>query len=484
MKSIGIIGGGTAGFVAALILKNTYPSVDIEVVRSTKIGTIGVGEGSTEHWSFFMDYVNIEPYEIIKECDATFKSGIMFENWGEKDYLQNVEGNLVGDQQGLLFVYAKYIAEGYGPKDLVGINTWNSMVPFNRFMDNTPKDTLVSQYHFNTNKLNDFLTKKSIERGISVVDDEILDVVTEQDQIKFLKSENKIYNYDFYVDCTGFSKILISKLGAKWNSYSDYLAMKEAIVFPTDNEDYPMWTLARAMDAGWMFRIPVWERKGNGYIFDSNFINADEAQREVESYLGHSIEVAKHIKFDPGALDKTWIGNCCAIGLSASFVEPLEASSIGTSIQQSFLLADRINNYNEHTIKLYNKQVEKILENIRDFIVLHYITNRDDTDFWKYIKTIDLPESLKDKLNLWKTRLPNKEDFSDITTRLLFNEYNFLIVMHGLGLIDKETARKQYSLIPQDAKEYAHEVQQNMEQLVNVKCIPHQMMIDLIRRLS
>ena len=226
--------------------------------------------------------------------------------------------------------------------------------------------------------------------GCTVVDDEITDVVvSEWNKIESISSEKEKYEYDFYVDCTGFAKLLIGQLGAQWQSYSKYLKMKEAIVFPTPEEDeIPLWTLAKAMNAGWLFRIPVQGRKGNGYIFDSDFITAEEAQREAESYLGHGVEVAKNIKFDPGALDRPWISNVCAIGLSASFVEPLEASSIGTSINQSFLLAQRIVNYNQESIDRYNAEVGAIMDNIRDFIALHYITDRRDTSFWQEVATI------------------------------------------------------------------------------------------------
>ena len=372
-----VVGGGTAGFVAALILKKSYPDFTVDIIRSSKIGTIGVGEGSTEHWSAFMDFMGIQAGDLIKNTDATFKSGIMFQNWSKVDFLQSVHDPFVSEHLGLPMMYAKLIKDKPHPKELVGEYTWNSHLPFNKFMEENINETGVSQYHFNTHKLNDFLTAKAVDLGCNITDDEIEDVILNDfGAVRKLQSKTNTYEYDFYVDCTGFSRLLIGKLGAKWQSYSRYLKMKEAIVFPTpEEEELPLWTVARAMDSGWMFRIPVWGRKGNGYIFDSDFISPDEAHKEAETFLGHGVEVAKHLKFDPGALDKPWIKNVCAVGLSASFVEPLEASSIGTSINQSFLLASRILNYNPNSIDRYNKEVDAIMNNIRDFIVLHYITN-------------------------------------------------------------------------------------------------------------
>ena len=483
---IAVVGGGTAGFVSALILKTSFPQYEVDVIRSTKIGTIGVGEGSTEHFTAFMDYVGISAGELVKETDASFKSGIMFKDWGGKDYLQNVHGPYTVAHLGMPMAYAKLIGENSDPREFVGDYLYENKTPFMKFMEERPNETGVSQYHFNTHKLNDYLTKKAEEKGCVVLDDEIEDVIfNDLGSVRQIKSQSNTYEYDFYVDCTGFARLLIGKLGAKWQSYSKYLKMKEAIVFPTAEEDeIPIWTLARAMNSGWMFRIPIWGRKGNGYIFDSDFITPDQAQIEIETYLGHGVQIAKHLKFEPGCLDKPWIKNVCAIGLSANFVEPLEASSIGTSINQSFLLASRILNYNPNSIDRYNKEVDAIMNNIRDFIVLHYITNRTDTQFWTHLQTAEIPDSLATNLDMWKTRLPIADDFTDCTSKILFNEYNYILVLYGLGLIDTEMVRKQYESIPKEAKFFADQSLTSKLEHDKLRTIPHKMMIDLIRRIA
>tara|TARA_B110000967_G_scaffold92364_1_gene95011 strand:+ start:703 stop:2166 length:1464 start_codon:yes stop_codon:yes gene_type:complete len=481
---IAVVGGGTAGFVSALILKTTYPNYQVDIIRSEKIGTIGVGEGTTEHWSVFMDHVGIQTAQLINECDATFKTGIMFEDWGDKPYLQSVHSPFVFEHLGLPAAFAKLIGEQCNPRDMTGDYLWNNNVPFNKFIDERPNDTGVSQYHFNTQKLNNFLTKFAIEKGCNVFDDEIVDVAVNTQGIDYITSKTKTYNYDFYIDCTGFSRLLIGKLGATWNSYSDHLLMKEAIVFPTpQEEETPLWTLAKAMDAGWMFRIPVQGRKGNGYIFDSNFITAEQAQIEVEKYLGYSIDVAKHIKFDPGAVDRPWIKNVCAIGLSASFVEPLEASSIGTSINQAFLLARRMINYNEQSINRYNIEVNAIMENVRDFIALHYVSNRRDTPFWNKVASTPLPHTLQENLKMWKTRLPIADDFTSYTKKVLFNEYNVALVMHGLDLFDTDSILTQYNMLPDEVLMQIDEICKHKINFDRSKTIPHKLMLELLRHL-
>lgn len=484
-KSIAVVGGGTAGFVAALILKTRFPSINVSVIRSTKIGIIGVGEGSTEHWFQFMKHINVDHHTVIKECGATYKCGIMFQGWGEQDYLHNIQDEYNVKAGQYPFFYGRQIGEGLPPTELVAkrnlenqVNTW--------FLDK-PFSSPTNQYHFNTHKLNEFLTKTCAQRGINVIDDEIKDLtINDSGEIDVIIGENDSYKYDFYIDSTGFRKLLISKLGAKWVSYSKYLKMNSAIVFPTDDtEEYNMWTIAKAMDYGWMFRIPVQGRGGNGYIFDSNYITAEQAQEEVEKTLGHKVNIGKHITFDPGALDNVWIKNCCAIGLSASFVEPLEASSIGSSIQQSFLLMHRIINYNDAVIDSYNKDVNDILINIRDFVALHYVTKKDNTQFWRDLQTVELPESLKEKLDIWKTRLPINEDFNDVSRYVMFTEAHHLFIMNGLGLFDKDSIKKEYEMYDPEIRMHADRIIDEQQTLINTtKSLPHKKMIEAIRSLT
>jgi len=442
INSITIVGGGTAGFVSALILQKTFgDKIKIRVVRSTKIGIIGVGEGSTEHWADFLSYINVEHKEVIKKCDATIKCGIMFRNWTSKDYIHNVSEPYDKRYSQQRLAYTKLMAEGRSIFEMVHPEMLVNKV-HKRHAENFTSP--VNQYHFNTNKLNEFLTNLSIERNIDVIDDEIKDVIlNENGEVDYLVGENDNYNSDFYIDSTGFKRVIMSKLGAKWKSYEKYLKLNTAIVFPTgDKENYNTYTTATAMKYGWRFNIPVFGRHGNGYIFDDNYITADEAKKEVEEELGHEINVAKEIKFTPGALEKSWLKNCYAVGLSANFVEPLEATSIGTSISQAYLLANYLINYDENTIEFVNKQVNSIMDNIRDFVFLHYLTDRDDTKFWQDVKKIEMPDSLKEKMKLWKNRLPYAEDFSSQSDYCLFWDRNFTLVMYGLGLINRDSLRQ------------------------------------------
>jgi tryptophan halogenase len=482
IEKLAVVGGGTAGLVSALILKKRFPEMHIDVIASKAIGIIGVGEGSTEHWKEFMDFMGIDQYTLIKECDATYKAGIMFSDWTPDPYMHSVQTPFDARASQYRHVYAKQIASGASSINMSTERYWRNQV--NTWFLNNPKESPTSQYHFNTHKLNEFLITFGENLGINFIDDEIADVVlNDQGEIATLKGAIQDYSYDFYIDSTGFKRVLISKLGAKWVSFGKYLKMKAAIAFPTsDTENYNMWTLAKAMDYGWMFRIPVWGRGGNGYIYDSDYITRDQAKAEAEKYIGHEIEIGKEFKIDPGALEKVWIKNCVAIGLSGSFVEPLEATSIGTSIQQSFILMHKICNYDDRTINSYNKSITSIMENIRDFIALHYVVKKDNSNFWKDIQTLELPDTLKSNLELWKHKLPIKEDFSGSSFYSLFTESNFIVVMHGLGLFDQESIKREYDMMHPLIKENADQIINNeTEFLKETQEITHKMMISVIR---
>lgn len=470
-KDIIVLGGGTSGLLSALMMKQAYPNFNIRLIESERIGIIGVGEGATEHWNILCDFLQISLNDAITHCGATMKAGIIFKDWGVPDYYHSVFTDYMWKNGETFPIYSKLISDNVDPINLTAIGSRNPDVPLGWVTG--CEESECKQFHFNTFKLNDFLHDLCNKRNIEIIKDEITDVIIENNIVKSLIG-SKEYFADFFIDCSGFARVIISKLGAKWKSYNKHLITNSAIAFPTDDTDeYPKYTTVTAMKYGWMWNTPVQGRWGNGYVFCDKYINFDDAQQEVENKLGKKINVFKRIKFDPGTLDKPWISNCCAIGLSSGFVEPLESSAISQGLLQTWLLMNLFCSWEtskESTEDLFNKKSYAISENILDFIAVHFITPREDTEFWKFLKNNRkewVPERLMENLMKWKTRLPYAFEFDSLWT--LFKAENWIITLYGLQLFDTNSIKNQYDLMPAPIKEYVDNYLRTEKEFVNTR---------------
>lgn len=490
IKSVCIVGGGTSGCVAALMIKKTYPNMTVTMIESSQIGIIGVGEGSTEHWKKFIEHVEISVPELIREAGATFKVGIKFTNWhGDGTHYFHSLSELFGvhsTKSGLPTTWIRMIGENWNPLDTCWYPSINS-----RHVE--PLHEILAQYHFDTFKLNTFLHKKCKERGITIIDTEITEVILDnQGNIDSIKDKDQnIHSYDFFVDCTGFKRVLGNKLGAKWIDCQKYLPMNSAIAFPTEGtEDIPSYTEATALGSGWAWRIPTQERYGNGYVFCDRFINETEAYDEVQNHYKNNlgiekpIEVGRRIKFSAGYVEEFWMKNCVMIGLSGIFVEPLEASSIGTTIQQCFRLIPSLMFYNKNetiTSKKYNEDFKKISENIIDFIQLHYLTHRQDTEFWRWCKNeLELTDFHKEYLDHFKENFPNVHYFN--TPLQLFSHLNYAQVMHGLRMFNTEKIKQVYDThFSQYSAEFDHLLSENKKHVESVPVYTHRQALNILK---
>lgn len=449
INSMCILGGGTSGLVAALMMKKAYPNLNITMIESSQIGIIGVGEGSTEHWKKFMNHIGVSLPELVRETGATFKIGIKFTNWqGDgTHYFHSLSEQYGGTSpdNGLPFTWLQMVAEEWDPLETV----W-SLSRESKHVE--PLHDILSQYHFDTFKLNDFLHRLCRERGVQIIDTEIVDVILdEQGYVKELVDVSGLHHsYEFYIDCSGFKRIIASKLNAKWISVVDQLPMNSALAFPTGyTEEIPSYTEATALSSGWVWRIPTQERYGNGYVFCDNFINETQAYDEVSEHykklgIADKIDIGRKVKFGAGYLEKFWIKNCVCIGLSGIFVEPLEASSIGTTIQQCFMLAPNLAFFNrgeDKTEKIYNSHMSTVSKNIIDFIQLHYFTKRSDSEFWRWCRNeLTMTDFNRENLEYFKEYFPNVYYFNSPMT--LFSYNNYAQVMHGLGMFNSKNIKE------------------------------------------
>lgn len=447
INKIAIVGGGTAGLVTALIIKKSLPKINVEIVESSKIGIIGVGEGSTEHWRQFMEICGIPLAELIVNTRATHKNGIRFIDWTEHtpDYFHSVGGVGQNTKFGIHGIYNKLIADG---KTLT-----ESLAPPYLIEDCVPMinpHTSVNQYHFDTFKLNEYLHTLCINANIVITDGEVSEVaVSGSGDIDSLKLEDgRIIESHVWIDASGMSRLLMKSVGkAEWTSVSNHLQMNAAIAFPTKSDEsgkiHP-YTIAKATKYGWMWEIPTQDRRGNGYVYCSDYITEEQAVEEAQKEKGVTIENYRSIRFDPGYLKQMWVKNCIAVGLASSFFEPIEATSIGSTIQQAKAIVENLSGYVPGSEKIqshYNSKMQTMIDNIVSMIALHYISDRRDSPMWEKQSTMEIPEYLSNLLDLWKTRAPLTSDIPS-TSYEMFMVPHFYHVVQGQKLFNKETAAR------------------------------------------
>ncbi|RYI32831.1 MAG: hypothetical protein EON48_04170, partial [Acetobacteraceae bacterium] len=249
---------------------------------------------------------------------------------------------------------------------------------------------------------------------------------------------------DFYIDCTGFRRALIGPMGAKWVSFRETLPVNRAIPFwlnIPDGEEIEPCTLAWAQGSGWMWKIPTQGRYGCGYVFSDAHVTPDQAKAEIESVLGHPIDVRNDIRIDGGRLETQWLHNCVALGLSSSFLEPLEATSIHGTVVQLMLLSSVLPNPDDRARQAFNAAAARQVDDFRDFIRLHYISERRDTAFWQDVAA-SLPDRLADRLALWQTKVPGPDDFQPFPMGLPHTDHHLHVpVLDGLGLLNPRAAK-------------------------------------------
>lgn len=458
-----IVGGGTAGWIAALMISKIKPNHEVIVIESSKIGIIGAGEGSTgllpnllnnTIWDFDCDLL-----DFIKETNATLKFGIKHKGW-TNDVEQYYFGPLGGSPtSGSLVDYSFAFIHANNPKNLhlstpEGILIDKNLSTFNA---KTFKfDNHGTALHFDAHLVGQYFKKITTRRSnVQHIDNEVVDVIlNEQGFIEsVLFQDNTKIKGDFFIDASGFNRILMNKLSVPWVSYKKNLPVNSAMPFLldyTDNEDQKPYTTAWAQKAGWMWQIPLQTRKGCGYVFDDNFISPTEAHEEIEKILGRTVTPIKVLKFDTGRLDKLWVKNCLAIGLCAAFAEPLEATSIHTTITQlinftfDFLRDSLEDTLNQGSINLYNKRTNDMYDDIKDFLNVHYMGGRSDSDFWKYIKSGETQtEFVADILEMSKVKLPTNKDF---IARFGNTDWGlWCYVVSGIGKLSPEISKKELS---------------------------------------
>ena len=473
-----IVGSGTAGWITALFLSHNYPWANITVISSSEIGILGAGEGVTPQFIHFLNKLNISVSDIVKYCKGTFKNGIKFTNWNgdTRSYFHpfHDEGsfdcfNITDyDGSGLSAIVLDRIVNANSLDECVFSSNASEknllkLQPNSNLSDSknvlSKFDSIGSfAMHFDAVLLAKYLKRIAVSRRIRYIDDEIDKIITDDDgYVEALQTvAGDTYETDFIFDCSGFKRLVIGKhFDAPWKSYKESLPTNKAMPFFIDHDNIkvPPYTEAIAMKYGWVWKIPVEGRYGCGYVYDSDLVSDEQVLEEIKEMFGPDVESPRTFEFEAGRYETPWVKNCIAIGLSAGFIEPLEATSIMTSILSlGEYIPNTLGNIlkNEYYINRYNKYVTTTNDDTFNFIFLHYLTKRDDTEFWTSFKDRPMPKEVQMFLEECKHTIPNSKFLSEISS--IYENASWLSVSKGLRILDKEKAAELFSGINSDVR--------------------------------
>jgi tryptophan halogenase len=420
IQSVAIIGGGTAGWMAAAALAGQLPrSIRLTLVESDAIGTIGVGEATIPAIRKFNQVLGIDEADFLKATNGTFKIGIEFVDWGKPGQTYMHSFSPLGGRPELRPTHQYWLrmkALGAEVPDLDDCSIGGAAARTNRFRH--PRDArsdprapeLSYAYHFDASLYARYLRAMAEKAGVTRVEGRIssVDRHPENGDIAGVRlDDGRTVAADLFVDCSGMRALLIGgALAEPYEDWSEHLICDRAVAMPcAAGPTLYNHTRAKACAAGWQWRIPLQHRFGNGYVYSSRHIGDDEAAAALRGSLeGAELDAPRLIAFTPGKRRRVWVRNCIALGLSAGFIEPLESTSIhlihmGIRRLISLFPARGVT---EPLIKAYNRQTDFEHEDIRDFIIAHYkVTGREDTPFWRYVKSMSVPDSLKARLELF-----------------------------------------------------------------------------------
>lgn len=412
VKKVVIAGGGTAGWIAAFALgRKLGRLLDITLIESEEIGTIGVGEATIPPMRTFHKLLGLDEREFMRATEATFKLGIKFENWGQKGdtyihsfgktgqetwlcdfhhfWLRAKELNVAGD-------FGEYCFELQAAKE-------------HRFATLADSDINYA-FHLDAGRYAQYLRGISEGHGVKRIEGKIGQVIQDDaGNISALKLESgELVEGDFFIDCTGFRGLLIEQtLHAGYEDWSHWLPCDRAIAVQTASVRPSVpYTRSIAHDVGWQWQIPLQHRVGNGLVYSSRFISDEDAkQKLLDNIEGELLIQPRTIKFQTGRRREVWKKNCVALGLASGFIEPLESTSIHLIMMgvNRLMHLFPFSGVNDALVSEYNRLSQVEMEQLRDFIVLHYhVTERNDSAFWDYCRTMSIPDTLQLRIDLFK----------------------------------------------------------------------------------
>jgi tryptophan halogenase len=483
VKKVIIVGGGTAGWMAAAsISKLIGKTVNVSLVESDEIGTVGVGEATIPTMITLHRLLKIDEKDFMASVQGTFKLGISFENWKNvnENYIHSFGFTgkdcwaagfqhfwLKGKRQGISGEFGDYCNELQAAKS--------------KKFAVLPNNGMNYAFHMDAGLYAKYLRKIAEQHGCQRIEGKITNVQTNSDSgdIEYLTLENgQTIEGDLFIDCSGFSGLLINKtLNTKYEDWTEFLPCDSAVAVQTQSIEEPIpYTRSIAREAGWQWRIPLQHRVGNGMVFCSKYLSDDQAvQTLLDNVEGEVLTKPRIIKFTTGQRQQHWNKNCVALGLAAGFLEPLESTSIHF-IQRGIIRLLQMfptQGINQSDVDEFNIQMKEEFIFVRDFIVLHYhVTERDDTPFWRQCRDMKIPETLQHRIELFKNSGRIFQKDNDI-----FTENSWSQVMLGQGLVPEEFHPIVNMMTDEELKIFLDSIKVSVNKLVD-QLPSHQQFID------
>ncbi len=454
MKKIAILGGGGAGWLTALFIKQIWSTCDVTVIEDPNTPPIIAGESGSASFNKLLNFLEIPFDEWIQYVNAMPKLGGTLTNWngaGSKFihglipewYRLEYNGKFPEYGKGNDFL-ACALAENI-PMERVFYNGYLQTLGKLPLVPSTTEkfNTLtLPMWHFDSRANADYMKARGLSKNIKLVEGKYLSCSRNDqgDIISVNLDTQQIISADWFFDCSGFSRLLLQKeLGESFKDLSDYFPAR-AVVAWWDKPELKNYTGLNALKYGWSWNINLRHRAGNGYIYDPDRVSVDEVIAEAEQYYNTKIEPQANLKFSPGIFLNCWKNNVIAIGLSSGFLEPLESNGLSAIVEQLRALEEYWSPVSNTAIEqnLFNKKYQKIMFDISDFLSLHYRGKRSDTDFWQDHNSNPnrISDSLKEKLDMWKA------GFIGIDDTDVYGLENYMSVMQGLDLVDKTKLRQ------------------------------------------
>ncbi len=459
-----IVGGGTAGWMAAIAMAHAWreKGAEITLLESAAIGIIGVGEGSTPKMRRYFQKLGIPDSEWMPHCNGTFKCGIRFPGWctrpgfesyyhpffsaSDDPFIRAFYTNLCLRQRNL---------DAHALPDTFFISNYLSKHSKAPLPDASANYLADFAYHFDARLIGDFLKTKSLALGVKHVIDTVTSVRQREDgAIAGVETEQHGFiDADFFIDCSGFASILICKtLQVPFKSYQEFLFNDRAVAMPTPHanpQELRSETLSTALKYGWVWKIPLVNRIGNGYVYSSDYLDEQAAERELRAHLKlpESDETeARHLKMRVGRLARVWEKNCLAIGLAQGFIEPLEATAL-------MIVQDTVENFIEEYARgdftnlrapALNEKVGLILDSVKDYVFMHYkLNSRTDTPYWIAAReSTPVSDSLREILEVWDNGGDLLTEINRQSARMSYSPTSWFCILSGMARYPRKPPRK------------------------------------------